>query len=60
MEDSRSQETNALLNLICHQADIDEIYLYAKDPYEAKYLLLINKHKGAGIKHFNHSKPFIK
>ena len=60
MEDSRSEETNALLNLICHQPDIDKIYLYAKNPYEAKYQLLINKYKGAGIKHFNQSKPFIK
>ena len=25
---------NALLNLINNQADIDKIYLYAKDPYE--------------------------
>ena len=34
-------KTNALLNLINHQPDIDKIYLYAKDPYEAKYQLLI-------------------
>ena len=27
---------NALLNLINNQLDIDKIYLYAKDPYEAK------------------------
>ena len=26
-----------------HQSDIDKIYLYAKDPYEAKYQLLFNK-----------------
>ena len=25
---------NALLNLINNQADIDKMYLYAKDPYE--------------------------
>ena len=32
-----SGKTNALLNLINNQADIDKIYLYAKGPYEAKY-----------------------
>ena len=30
-----SLEANALLNIINHQPDIDEIYLYAKDPREA-------------------------
>ena len=35
--------TNASLNLINHKPDIDEIY--AKDPYEAKYQLLIKKEK---------------
>ena len=40
---SGSEKTNALLNLINHEPDIDKIYLYAKDPYEAKYQLLINK-----------------
>ena len=35
---SGSGRTKALLNLIYKQSpDIDEIYLYAKDPYEAKY-----------------------
>ena len=33
----------ALLNIINHEPDIDKMYLYAKDPYEAKYKLLINK-----------------
>ena len=28
---SRSGKTNAFLNLINHQPDIDKIYLYAKD-----------------------------
>ena len=41
----RSGETNSLFNLINHQPDIDKIYLYAKDPYEAKYQFLINKKK---------------
>ena len=34
---SGSGKTNALLNLINNQLDIDKIYLYAKDPYEKKY-----------------------
>ena len=38
-----SGKTNALLNLINNQPDIDKIYLYAKDPYEAKYQYLISK-----------------
>ena len=33
---SGSGKTNALLNLINNQSDIDKIYLYAKDPYEEK------------------------
>ena len=35
--DSGSGKTNALSNLIENQPEIDKIYLYAKDPYEAKY-----------------------
>ena len=34
---SGSGKTNALLNLISKQPDIDKIYLYAKDPIKAKY-----------------------
>ena len=34
---SGSGKTNALLNFINNQPDIDKIYLYAKDHYEAKY-----------------------
>ena len=56
---SRSGKINALLNLINNQSDIDKIYLYAKDPYEAKYQFLINKREGTGLKHFNVSKVFI-
>ena len=29
-------KTNALLNLMENQQDIDKIYLYTKDPYDAK------------------------
>ena len=53
-------KTNALLNLISRQTDSDKICLYAKDLYEAKYQVLINKREGAGIKNFNDSKAFIK
>ena len=52
-------KTTALLNLIENQPDIDKIYLYAKDPYEAKYQYLINKREGVGINHFNDPKAFI-
>ena len=34
---SGTGKTNALLNLINYQPDIDKIYLYLKDPYEDKY-----------------------
>ena len=50
---SGSGKTNALLNLINNQLDIDKIYLYAKDPYEKKYQYLINKREKVGLNHFN-------
>ena len=56
---SGSGKTNVLLNLIENQPGIDKIYLYAKDPYEAKYQYLINKREGVGINHFNDPKAFI-
>ena len=56
---SGSGKTNALLNLINNQPDIDKIYLYAKDPYEAKYQFLINKRESVSLKRFNHPKAFI-
>ena len=52
-------KTNALLNLINHEPDVDKIYLYAKDPYEAKYQLLISKTESTGLKYLNDSKAFI-
>ena len=55
---SGSGKTNALLNLINNQPDIDKIYLYAKDPYEAKYHFLINKRESMGLNHFNNPKAF--
>ena len=48
---SGSGKTNALLNLINNQPDIDKIYLYAKDPYEAKHQHLINKREKVGLAH---------
>ena len=56
---SGSGKTNALLNLINNQPDIDKIYLYAKDLYEPKYQFLINKRESTGLKHFNDPKAFI-
>ena len=43
---------NVLSNLIENQPDIENIYLYAKDPYGAKYQYLISKREGVGINHF--------
>ena len=34
--------------------------MYAKDTYEVKYQFLINKRKGAGLKHFNDPKDVYK
>ena len=34
---------------------LTKFYLHVKDLYEAKYQLLINKHKGASLKNFNNS-----
>ena len=56
---SGSGKTNKLLNLIYHEPDIDKIYLYTKNPYEAKSQLLINKRENAGLKNLNDSKVFI-
>ena len=56
---SGSGKTNALLNLINNQPDIDNIYLYAKDPYEKKYQYLINKREKVGLNHFNDPKAFM-
>ena len=56
---SGSGKTNALLDLIKNQPDIDKIYLYAKDSHEAKYQFLINKRESTGLKYFNDPKAFI-
>ena len=52
-------KTNALLNLINNQPDIDKIYLYANSPYEAKYQYLIRKREKVGLNHYDDPKTFI-
>ena len=54
-----SRKANALLNLINDEPDIDEIYSYTKNPYEAKYQLLINKREITDLKYINDPKAFI-
>ena len=48
-----------MLNLINIEPDIDQIYSYAKDPYEEKCQLLIKKWESTGLKYFNDLKAFI-
>ena len=45
--------------MINNQQAIDKIYLYAKDPYEAKYQYLINKREKVGLDHFKDPKAFM-
>ena len=47
------------MNLIGNQPDIDKIYLYAKDPYEAKYQYLIIKREKFGPNHYDDHKAFM-
>ena len=47
------------MNLIDNQPDIDKIYLYAKDPYNAKYQYKINMRQKVVLKRFNDPKAFI-
>ena len=56
---SGSGKTNALLNLIKEQGDLDKIYFYAKYLSKAKYELLIKRREDAGTKHFNDPNAFI-
>ena len=48
-----------MLNLINNEPDIEKNYLYAKDPYEAKYKLPIEKRESAVLKYLNDTKAFI-
>ena len=56
---SGSGKTNALINLINEQNDIDKIYLYARDLSEPMYEYLIKEREDAGIKHLNNLSAFI-
>ena len=57
---SGSRKTNALLNLISQQDDIDKMYLYLfVDSSEPKYEFLIKNCEDTGIKHFNDLNAFI-
>ena len=53
---SGSGKTNAILNLIKQQDDIDKNYLYAKDLSEPIYQFLIKKRENVGKKIFKWSK----
>ena len=56
---SGSGKTNVLLNLTKHQrADIDNIYLFVKDPCKTKYQLFINRREKVGIKQTKNPKAF--
>ena len=54
-----SGKTNTLLNLISHQPDNEIVYLYTKEPFEAKCQLLINKRERTELNYLNDSKDFI-
>ena len=56
---SESGKTNAMLNLMKEQGDIDKIYLYAKNLSKPKYGFLIKRRENAGIKHLNDLNAFI-
>ena len=59
VEGSGSGKPNALLNLMNNQPNIDKIYLYAKDPYEAKYQYLINNWEITDLNHSEDPKASI-
>ena len=56
---SGSGKINVLLNLIENQPDIDKIYLYAKDLYEAKYQYLIKILEKVRIDHHYDPRAYI-
>ena len=59
IDGSGSRKTNALINLINEQNDIDKIYLYVTDLSDPKYECLIKKREDVGIKHVNIPNAFI-
>ena len=58
IDGSGSAQTNALLNLINGQPDIGNIYLYAKDPFKAKFQLLTKERRKVDLKHCNDLEVF--
>ena len=57
---SVSGKTNSLFNLINNQQDIYYIiWLYSKNPYEAKYQHLFNKRQKVDLRHYDDRKIFI-
>ena len=56
---SDSRKAKSLFNLISQQPDIDKIYLYDEDPYEAKDQFFINKRESKGFMYFKDSKDCI-
>ena len=50
---SGSGKTNALLNLIKEQDDVDKLYFNAKDLSKPKYEFLIKTCQDTGTKHFS-------
>ena len=42
------------------QQDIDEIYIYVKETYEARYQLLISKRESTDLNYFNDCEAFVK
>ena len=42
-----------------NQPDVDKIYLYAKELYEAKYQYLISKHEKIRLKHYDDPNAFV-
>ena len=51
-------KTNALLDLINNQLDIDKKYFDVKDPYEAKYQYLFKKREKISLKDYDDPKAF--
>ena len=47
-----------MVNLRNDKQDIDKIYLYSKDPFRAKYQLLIKKRESRYLKYFKDSEAF--
>ena len=45
--------------MINSEPDLDKTYLFSKDPYKAKYQLLINDRESTGLQYLNDSKAFI-